>query len=227
MNIALILAGGTGTRLGGDIPKQYIEVAGKPIIAYCIDTFNKSKHIDAIWIVADKMWQEYIVNNVESEKIRGFSNVGANRQLSIYSGLCGIKDIIGDSDYVLIHDAARPMVSLEMIDDCFNAARGHDGAMPVITMKDTVYSSSNGRNIDGLLDRNKIFAGQSPEVFVYGKYLEANKALMPDRIMNINGSTEPAVMWGMDIVMFPGTEENFKITTKIDLEKFAAIIESS
>ena len=87
-------------------------------------------------------------------------------------------------------------------------------------MKDTVYYSEDGRRISGLLKRSSIFAGQAPEAFVYGKYYEANRALFPEKIKAVNGSTEPAVMAGMDIVMIDGEERNYKITTQADLEKF-------
>ena len=136
-----------------------------------------------------------------------------------------IKKYAADTDYVMIHDAARPCLSQELIGFCLKAAGGHDGAIPVLPMKDTVYSSTDGQRISSLLERNEIFAGQAPEVFVLGKYLEANESLLPDRILQINGSTEPAVMAGMDIAMIPGEEKNFKITTQADLERFCRIIE--
>ena len=91
-------------------------------------------------------------------------------------------------------------------------------------MKDTVYSSKDGRHIDGLLNRSEIYAGQAPEAFRLGKYYEANQKLLPDEILKINGSTEPAVLAGMDIAMIPGDEGNFKITTQEDLDRFRDII---
>lgn len=78
--------------------------------------------------------------------------------------------------------------------------------------------------MDSLLDRGTIYAGQAPEVFQIGRYYEANRKLLPDRILQINGSTEPAVMDGMDIAMIPGDEGNFKITTPGDLERFCRIV---
>lgn len=221
MNIALILSGGTGTRLGSDIPKQYIEVMGKPIISYCIECISKHDAIDAIQIVADETWQEFITEYIENSiKFKGFSKPGANRQLSILNGLEDIMKYANNDDNIFIHDAARPLLSSKQISDCLNAIKGHDGVLPVLPMKDTVYSSLDGRTVTALLDRDTIFAGQAPEVFVLGKYYEANKKLLPDKILQINGSTEPAIMAGMDIVMIDGDENNFKITTKADLERF-------
>lgn len=220
MNTAIILAGGTGTRLGADIPKQYIKVAGKPIIAYCLETIFVHEMIDAVQIVADEMWQKYISKYISSSKFKGFSAPGANRQLSIYNGLCDIREYSSDDDCVIIHDAARPLVSTEMITNCFKALEQHDGVLPVLPMKDTVYFSGDGKCISQLIERSKIYAGQAPEAFKLGKYLAANEALMPEKILAINGSTEPTIMAGMDVAMIDGDEKNFKITTKADLEKF-------
>ncbi|MDE7233113.1 MAG: 2-C-methyl-D-erythritol 4-phosphate cytidylyltransferase, partial [Lachnospiraceae bacterium] len=104
---------------------------------------------------------------------------------------------------------------------------GHDGVLPVLPMKDTVYQSTDGKRVGALLNRSEIYAGQAPEAFRIGPYYEANKKLCPDRILKINGSTEPAVMAGMDIVMIPGDEGNFKITTREDLERFKEIIKQN
>lgn len=247
MVTALLLSGGTGTRMGVETPKQYIEVEGRPIIAYCLRTLFSHEGIDAVQIVADEMWRELIlecvdglgaweedrdadIGNVQGiggmppagrkNKFRGFSVPGETRQLSILNGLEDIGKYAVDSDYVLIHDAARPLLTAGLVTDCLSAAADHDGAIPVLPMKDTVYFSENGEQITSLLARSRIFAGQAPEAFLFGKYTEAVRNLLPERIFKINGSTEPAVMAGMDIAMIPGDEGNFKITTKADLERF-------
>lgn len=252
MVTALLLSGGTGTRMGVETPKQYIEVNGRPVISYCLECLFAHEGIDAVQIVADEMWRKLILecmdgfragesdkdaggemawgvtstSSVESgNKFRGFSTPGKTRQLSILNGLEDIAKYAGDTDHVLIHDAARPMVSAGQISDCLEAVRaGHEGALPVLPMKDTVYFSEDGERITSLLERSRIFAGQAPEAFLFGKYIEANRALLPEKIFKINGSTEPAVMAGMDIAMIPGDERNFKITTKADLERFREII---
>lgn len=233
MNIALILSGGTGTRLGADIPKQYIEIDGRPVISYCMEQLAKHEEIHAVQIVADGQWHDTILKCLEiydcpkcgdKGKFRGFSEPGENRQLSIINGLEDISRYASESDIVMIHDAARPMLSAQMISDSLAAVKGHDGVLPVLPMKDTVYASADGHRVSALLKREEIFAGQAPEVFVLGKYYEANRRLAPDEILKINGSTEPAVMAGMDIVMIPGDERNFKITTREDMERFGEII---
>lgn len=233
MNIALVLAGGTGSRLGADTPKQYLEVDNRMIISYCLETFLVSDYIDKIQVVADRNWHEIVGKEMDAlesatgkNKFFGFSDPGANRQLSIYNGLRDILEYADTEDKVMVHDGARPLLSETLIEKCFIAGEGHDGVMPVLPMKDTVYMSEDGKVVSKLLRRENIFAGQSPEVFVLGKYYDACEMLLPDRIMYINGSTEPAIMAGMDIAMVDGDENNFKITTTVDLEKFCNIIKS-
>lgn len=224
MNVAIMLSGGIGTRVGGDIPKQYLEINGKRIIYYSLDTMAKSEWINKICIVASKEWQKTIMEEIDDaakQKIIGFAEPGENRQLSILNGMEFIKSYyedVSDCDAVFIHDAARPYLTEEMIEKYISAIENHDGVLPVLPMKDTVYISEDGNSISSLIDRKKIFAGQAPEVFRFGKYYKANKALLPDRIKLINGSTEPAVMAGMDVVMVPGEEKNVKVTTINDIK---------
>lgn len=224
MNTALILSGGTGSRLGAAVPKQYLEVNNRPIITWCMERLFSHEKIDAVQIVADELWQsrirEWLSSYDKKGKFCGFSRPGDNRQLSIFNGLTDIRKYASDADYVLIHDAARPCLSEKQVSDCLLAAEGNDGVVPVLPMKDTVYLSVDGKKISSLLTRSEVFAGQAPEVFVLGKYLKANMALLPDRIRSIQGSTEPAVLAGMDVVMTAGDEQNFKITTQADLERF-------
>ena len=243
MNIALILSGGIGTRVRSELPKQYITVCGRPVIGYCLDVFLHHPDIDAVQVVADDRWRELILTYVDKMgrspnrqgerketvqkchgKWRGFSRPGENRQLSILNGLEDMFMYAGREDVVIIHDAARPMITEQFITACLAAIKGHEGVLPVLPMKDTVYQSKDGRRISFLLDRDSIFAGQAPEVFVLGPYYDANQNLLPDRIRMIKGSTEPAVLAGMDVIMIDGDEKNFKITTKQDLRRFQEIM---
>ena len=203
--------------------------------------------IDKVVITADEAWRDEIIKDasdagLDTGKILGFADPGETRQLSILSaieyiydhsgnapcpteaGACGRTDIGNPggtvNDTVLVHDAARPYLSQELISDCYDALDGYDGVMPVLPMKDTVYLSEDGKGITGLLDRKSVYAGQAPELFKLKAYYEANKRLLPDAIFKINGASEPAVMAGMKIAMIPGDEKNVKVTSAVDLEKF-------
>jgi 2-C-methyl-D-erythritol 4-phosphate cytidylyltransferase len=233
MNIAIILAGGTGSRLGGDMPKQFLELSGQMMILHSMRAFAESEYVGNIQIVADKAYREKIedamfedTDSPIGEKFLGFSDPGENRQLSIYNAMKDIGDLLGKEtiDGIIIHDAARPFVTKETVDECLLALDQHDGAMPVIPMNDTVYFSRSGQKVDELLNRNHIYAGQAPEAFWYDKYLKANEDLLPDKILMIKGSTEVAIMAGMDVAMIPGDQRNFKITTKEDMERAIHVV---
>ena len=220
MNAAIILSGGTGNRMGTDIPKQYLEAGGKPVISYCIDVLESSPHIDTIVVVAAEQYRDLIRSLfIGDGKFAGFADPGENRQLSILSGMKALEGILKYDDNVIIHDAARPSVSAGMIAGIAEALEKSEAVLPVLPLKDTVYLVEDGK-VKANLDRDSIGAGQAPEGFRFGPYLKAVMELLPDRIMDISGSMQPAVMAGMDIACIPGDERNFKITTPSDLERF-------
>lgn len=231
MNIGIILSGGTGIRLGSDIPKQYIVVNNRPVISYSLQSFVEAEEIDGFFIVASSEWEETILAQIKAlgdKKFMGFCEPGETRQLSIVSALVEIREHFGgetEGIVVMIHDAARPLLSASDISAYIGALDGHDGVLPVLPMKDTVYFSDDGVNVSSLVDRSRIFAGQAPEVFIFDRYLEANEQIIADsQMMEINGSTEVAIKSGMDVIMVPGNERNFKITTMEDLVRFESII---
>lgn len=228
MVLAVLLSGGTGTRMSSARPKQYMEVDGRSILSYSVEAILQSAQVQAVQVVAAPQWQAYITRQLDTlgglNKLRGFSTPGRNRQESIYNALRDCASQLREDDAVLIHDAARPFLSTELVSRCILALDGHDGVLPVLRMRDTVYLSQNGKSISTLLPREKIFAGQAPELFLFEKYYRANQRLLPnDEILHINGSTEPAILAGMDVVMIPGDERNFKITTGADLCRFQEI----
>lgn len=226
MGYAIILSGGVGTRLGIDIPKQYVRVKNKTVLQYVVEKIQNCSLIQGYVIVAAEQWLDSISSMMNlGEKFIGFAASGENRQLSIYHGLLELKNVAKDHDLVLVQDAARPNTSDELILRCMQLHDSVDGAMPVLPMKDTVYISHNGSRVDELLNREEVFAGQAPESFRFGKYLRANEMLLPDEILHINGSTEPAVRAGMNIALIEGEESNFKITTATDLERFCQLQE--
>ncbi|WP_026508113.1 IspD/TarI family cytidylyltransferase [Butyrivibrio sp. MC2013] len=226
--LCMILSGGTGSRITlEDRPKQYVEVGGRPIISYVLETAARNNRISGLVIVCAPEWEDFIREAVRTSCGGRFEDVsfarpGENRQLSILNGLYAMRDAMKDDDLVAILEAARPCLTDELLDECIAAAMDAEGSLPVLPMKDTIYMSSDGVKVSGLLDRSELFAGQAPEVFHYGKYLRANESLSHEEIMMIHGSTEPAIMAGMDIAMIPGDEANYKVTTNADLIRFRA-----
>lgn len=228
MNIAIILSGGVGSRMGLNIPKQYVVVNGQPIISYCLQTFLCNEHTDAIVIGVADEWKEYVIEQMEKlhpAKPVFYAAPGETRQYSIFNALRVVKDQgYSDDSFVIIHDAARPFVSDELINRCYEACNRADGSMPVIAVKDTTYYSEDGKSITSLLDRSKLWAGQAPEAFVFGKYLQIHEKMSHEELLKINGSTEIAFKQGLKVEMVEGDPMNFKITTPEDLSNFESII---
>ena len=221
MTRTVILAGGAGTRMGGCVPKQFINVNGKPLLQYSLEAVRDCECAGEVWIVAGEPWRGAVERMIKeagiSSRFRGFCDPGPERQVSVMNALTELmKEETAENSYVMVHDGARPLVSGELIRRCFEAAAGRDGAVPVLPVRDTVYRMEDGR-LSGLLKRDQLAAGQAPEVFRLKPYYDANLALMPDQIMRIRGSAEPAVLAGMDIVVIPADERNIKITTQEDL----------
>ena len=228
MNYAIILSGGVGSRMGNDIPKQYIEVSKKPIISYCLHTFFNVQTVDGIVIGVAEEWKSYVEKIVEllnPKKKIFYAKPGETRQYSIFNALKVVKEIGGkDHDIVIIHDAARPLVSEDLIQRCFEGCKEADGVLPVIPVKDTIYQSMDKTHITNLLNRSELFAGQAPEAFRFGKYLQLHQEMPREELLKINGSTEIAYKGGLNIKLIPGDVMNFKITTPEDLSNFKSIM---
>lgn len=232
MVTALILSGGTGTRMGGPVPKQYLDVNGKPVLLYCLEKVERQPEIDAVIIVATENWHPVIrgwIAGAGYRKVMALVPAGDSRQHSVYRGLQKMKELgAADEDIVIVHDGVRPCVSSGILRSCVTVLDDGeaDGAVPVIAVKDTVYQSSDGKRIEGLLARDQLYAGQTPESFRFGKYYRIHQAMTPEELHAVRGSSEIACRGGMNIHMFRGSEENYKITTRSDLERFRCYIEA-
>lgn len=224
MNIAIVLSGGIGTRVGHQIPKQYIEVEGTPIIQYSLKALQNNTITDGIVIVAASEWQRRIHEWVKRDKIDkfvAFALAGNSRQESIVNGMNVInKMYTKDEINIIIHDAARPNLTDELITKCFEGLQKADGVLPVLPVKDTIYLSQDGKSISSLLNRDQLFAGQAPESFKFKKYFDIHKGLTEEDLTAIRGSSEIAYKNNLNISLISGDEHNYKITTKTDLEKF-------
>ncbi len=178
-------------------------------------------------MVVSEEWQGFVEEYAQKfgvTKLCGYAPAGKTRQHSIYNGLKCIEQNAPDTDIVIVHDAARPLVSDQIISDCIKGATEFDGAMPVISVKDTVYQSKDGKKIGQLLKRSELFAGQAPESFKFRKYLDIHNEVSDEEIASTAGSSEIAYRHGMEISMVKGSERNLKITTIEDLETFESIL---
>jgi len=218
MNIGLILAGGTGERIKDyDKPKQFVEVEGKLLISYCLQAFEECPDIDHICIVAPMEWQNQLGDYI-------YAAPGKSRQHSIYNGLLAIRKYKPTN--VIIHDAARPLVATGDISLVIKASRGYDGATPALNITDTTYRSIDGKVIIEALNRDELFAGQTPECYDYSKYLALHGNMSDDDLANVRGSSEIAVRNKLKIALCEGNPGNFKITTNAELEFFINIVKN-
>lgn len=228
MNIAIILSGGVGSRMGMTVPKQYVSVCNRPVISFCLQTFFEDERTDAIVIGVADEWKAFVSEQIEifsPAKPVYYSEPGETRQYTIYNALKVVSENgFGSDDIVLIHDAARPLLSHELIGRCYDGCMEADGVMPVIPVKDTIYLSEDGSHIQSLLNRSHLWAGQAPEAFRLGKYIDVHDRMSREELLKINGSTEIAFKAGLECRMIEGDPMNFKITTPEDLSNFESII---
>ena len=228
MNIAIILAGGIGSRMKmGTLPKQFLMINDRPVISHCLVTFNNNKNIDGILIVCANEYRAFLSEWIEKlniNKFIHFADPGENRQYSIINALNSLEKI--NPKNIIIHDAARPFVSDVLIDSCINGLRDNKAVMPVLPAEDTFYYSENGLHVDSLLKRSTLFRGQAPEGFNYISYLNANRSLSHEELLEINGSSEAAVKCGLEVALIEGDKRNFKITTAEDLDLFKSLCDN-
>ena len=228
MNYAVVLSGGIGTRMHmGDFPKQYYKVKDKMILEYTLDVFEEFESVDEIIIVMADAWQEELGDYLRTKykKITGFALPGAVRQESILNGLevC-LEHSKSDQDKVIIIDGVRPLVTGEMVKKCLDAVGEYDGSLLVVPATDTIYYSEDGKGLGKLLDRSKLYWGQSPEAFWLNQYYHAHDGKDHEFMCSMRGTTEIAYVAGMNICLIEGDPMNFKITTQADLKRFKLIM---
>lgn len=221
MNHVIILAGGVGSRFGADVPKQYLEIAGAPVLMHSFRKFAASAEIDSVVFVISDAWRSRVMDWLSAESFKQkilFAQAGKSRQHSVLNGLNALCGIAGEDDVVLIHDSVRPMFPVSSIHDAIAACGEYDGALPVITVKDAIYRSEDGKFVSEVMPKDQLYAGQTPECFNFGKFLAAHDQFTDEQVGLIRGSSELAVRAGLTVKLIPGTERNLKITTVEDIK---------
>lgn len=214
----IIVAAGQGKRFGSP-DKVFVEIENKPIIMFSIQVFEILDFIDDIWIVTRKdaiEKTEKIIKNFKNKKIKKIIEGGRERQDSVYNAL---KALDKDTDIVLVHDAARPLVSRQLVKRVFEAMNSEiDGVIPVVELTDTIKWIKNKNIIGGTLNRSILRAVQTPQAFWFKKLLEVYEKAYEEGIYG----TDDAFLierYGGKVVAIQGDERNIKITKKDDLEK--------
>ena len=207
MNIAIILAGGSGTRFKSKIPKQYFKIGNKSIINYTIDAFEKSSLIDKIIIVVDKKY----INDIRKKNPKHMVvSGGKSRFESSYNGILACPK---NSKKVLIHDAARPFISQEIITSCIEALNNYEAVVTSIQTTDTVIRVKN-MEILQVEDRNQIFLNQTPQGFKYKTIFDAHK----NRTGSVTDDISLLDLNKTKCKVVKGSKKNIKITTNDDIQ---------
>ena len=165
-NIAIIFAGGSGARMGSGMPKQFLEVAGKPIIIHTLDIFEEHDMIDKIYIACKEEYIRYLKRLIEKNLIRKVAGIvpgGTTGQDSIYKALKLAYDENDGDDIVLIHDGVRPHITSAVISEDIECVRQHGSAVTCTPLFETPVISSDGRTIEEVPSRDKFFTAQAPQ----------------------------------------------------------------
>ncbi|NLZ80797.1 MAG: 2-C-methyl-D-erythritol 4-phosphate cytidylyltransferase [Clostridiales bacterium] len=226
--VAIVLAAGQGSRMNSDIHKQYMSVNGKPVLYYSLSTFEHSS-VDEVVLVVGQDETEYcrveIVEKYNFDKVKTVVEGGKERWQSVYKGLSAI----ANCSYVLIHDGARPFVTLDMIDKSIEAVKKHGACVVGMPVKDTIKIANENGFCEYTPNRSLTWLIQTPQSFEFALIKEAYEKLIKDGTFK-NGTffvTDDAMVvetyMNHSVYLIEGSYENIKITTAEDL-KIAAIL---
>ena len=232
MNIAVIFAGGVGSRMNSkERPKQFLEMYNKPIIIHTLEHFENCNDIDAISLVCVETWIPYmkeLLYKFRIEKVKKIVPGGSTGQLSIYNGLKAAEEIAGDEEaIVLIHDGVRPLINEKVIKNNIKSVKKYGTAITTSVVKETILVvNENNQNIDYVPNREKSRVAKAPQSFWLGDILGMhNKALSEGKINFIDSCTI-AQYYGKSLFLVDGPYENIKITTPDDFYTMRAILEA-
>ena len=225
MNIVVLLAGGMGSRMGQDIPKQFIHVNNIPVIIYTLLALEKHPEIDAIQAVCIKGWELVLSGYAEQfniSKLRGIVSGGATRFLSTKAGMTALGEV-ADDDVLIVHDAVRPLVSAESISDMIRICREHDNAMTILDCADTMYLRQSPDSTGQVVERAGLVRGQTPEC-VSGRRMREMYARAAEQGVEIDSISALQVALGWRIYFARGSERNIKLTRTEDIDLFKALL---
>lgn len=227
MNIALLTAAGSGSRMHQDIPKQFIHVDNKPVIIHTMEAFEKHPSIDAIIVVTLESWIAVLdayARQFNITKLKWIIPGGATGQDSIYNGLIELKKHMKPDDVVMIHDGNRPLVSGEVISDSLATFSKYGSAVAVIPCTEVVFESEDGKTSCKSIPREYLFRTQTPHTYRLEDLLDAHEEAKQRNIINTAASCMLMKELGKVTYFSKGSEENIKITTTDDLKIFKALL---
>lgn len=230
MNIAIIFAGGSGVRMGAGVPKQFLEINGKPIIIHTLQLFQFHDMIDKIYVSVLEDYIPYVQELVEDYRLNKVVKVipgGATAQDSIYNALKTAESENDSDSVVLLHDGVRPFVSYEVIAANIESVLEKGNGITCTSCYETILLSKDGENVDSVPYRKETFAAQAPQSFYLKDIIAAHDAVRSSDTGYENMVDACTIIrsQGIEAHMVPGNRGNIKVTTPEDVYMFRALLQ--
>ena len=230
MNYGLIFAGGRGERMNSrSLPKQFLEMHGKPIIIYTLERFEMHPDIDGVVVVILDGWQGYLrklLTKFQIEKVLGIVPGGATGQESIYNGLVELAKHASPDSTVLIHDGVRPLITPETISDNIDCVAENGNAITVTRAVETVFLEDEPGTFGTTVDRSRARMARAPQSFVLGDILAAHERARAEGRADFIDSATMMKEYGATLHLVEGPSANIKITTAADFYVFRAMVDA-
>lgn len=226
-NYLVLLAGGVGRRMGSDIPKQFMIVAGKPIIIYSLENFQRNDQIEKIVIVCIKEWikhLEKLVKKYNLSKVEWIIEGGATCHDSIRNGVFFLRNKIDPSDYIIIHDAVRPILPQKIINDVLRIAHEKGNASSSIVCHPPVVYTDDFVSAISDIDREHIMLTASPQAYMYSLVLKCYERAELENKHDFTFTSSLLIYCCERIYFAKGTTCNIKVTKKEDIALFEALL---
>lgn len=230
MNIAIIFAGGSGVRMGAGIPKQFLEINGKPVLVHTLQLFQYHDMIDKIYISTLKDYIPYVEELVGEYRLNKVAKVipgGETAQDSIYNALKKAEEENSGEDIVLLHDGVRPFVSYEVISNNIQSVKEKGNGITCTACYETIMISKDGESVDSVPYRKETFAAQAPQSFYLKDIIRAHDAVRATETGYLNMVDACTIIrsQGIEAHMVPGNRGNIKVTTPEDVYMFRALLQ--
>lgn len=231
MNIALVTAAGVGSRMGQDIPKQFINVFDKPVIIYTLEAFQKHPNIDKIIVVCLEGWHDILrayAKQYNITKLENIVNGGNSVQESISKGVFSLEGIADKDDIIIIHDGVRPLVDSEVLSDVIAKCSQYGNAVSSMPYNEQIFIKTDETKTNQYIDRNTIRRVATPQAYKFEKLIWAYKKAFAENI-GVTGSSYTNTMMtdlGETLYFAAGSDMNIKLTTKENLDMFKAYLTS-
>ena len=226
-NYVILLAGGVGKRMGADVPKQFIEVNGKPIIVHTIEKFQQRSDIEKILIVCIKDWIDYVKGLIEKyslTKVQWITEGGETGHDSIRNGIFYLRNKIDLDDFVIIHDAVRPVLPQRAIDEVIRVSQNKGNASSsIVCHPPIVYTEDHESGIKDV-DRDHVMLTASPQAYKYSLALKCYEKAEAENKHNFTFTSSLLIHYGERVYFAKGTTSNIKITKKEDIALFEALL---